>query len=333
MDLGIKISELNGKIVFSSAVRDRFKGKILNSFLMKIYGEEYRDQIWDMQEEYENKKYTEISSFFDLLEKKYKDEDTVFTGFTEEIKDRNMKNKEILETVDIEIYVEPEEINRKISDDLHSSRGNINLEPENKKQEKSASDIEDTLLKHSLKNEVNTEKVEVIIENGNTEKKIKNDIQKLSEKISQTPGLKKGTDKQAKNNSAVFSNAEFRKYEKLKREIEIKEERLLKLINETKTFLEEKKFYKAVQNVDILAKTDKSTVLNEEKIKYSLEGILLRVIRFFVQRNVNNREYWGYFTDKYDEKRKFYNNIVSLREYCGLRPNLENEEYEVKRRD
>ena len=107
----------------------------------------------------------------------------------------------------------------------------------------------------------------------------------------------------------------------------------MKLISETITLLEEKRFRKAIQNMEVLAKIDKSAVLNNKKIKYSLEGVLLRVIRFFIPRNLNNREYWAYFTGRYDEKVGFYNNIVSLRKYCGLELRYKSEEYEVNRKD
>ena len=39
--------------------------------LIKIFGEEYRNNVWEIQEEYENQKYAEINNFFDLLAKKY----------------------------------------------------------------------------------------------------------------------------------------------------------------------------------------------------------------------------------------------------------------------
>ena len=63
MKLDIKITELNKKMVFISAVKEKFKGKILFSFLEMIYGEECRDEIWETLEEYENKNYIEINFY------------------------------------------------------------------------------------------------------------------------------------------------------------------------------------------------------------------------------------------------------------------------------
>ena len=91
MNLEIKISELDDRIVIISAVRDKFKGKILNLFLIKIFGEEYRNNVWEIQEEYENQKYAEINNFFDLLAKKYEEGNNVFI---EEISEENFDIKE-----------------------------------------------------------------------------------------------------------------------------------------------------------------------------------------------------------------------------------------------
>ena len=327
MNLEIKISELDDRIVIISATRDKFKGKILNLFLIKIFGEEYRNNVWEIQEEYENQKYAEINNFFDLLAKKYEEGNSVFI---EEISEENFDIKETSDPVKLI------KTNNNLNGNAESTGEAINLKTEYGKQKNSVFNTEDVFLKHPHKYEENIEKINNSSKREKIDQEIINNIKNLSENSILgfvESELKNDINNKSQENLLVFNDTKFKKYEKLKREIEIKEEKLLELINETKFFLEEKKFCKAVQNVNILAKADKSAVLNEERIKYSLEGILLRVIRFFVQRNMKNSEYWRYFTDRYEEKRKFYNDIVNLREYCGLRLNLENEEYEVKRRD
>lgn len=327
MNLEIKISELDDRIVIISATRDKFKGKILNLFLIKIFGEEYRNNVWEIQEEYENQKYAEINNFFDLLAKKYEEGNSVFI---EEISEENFDIKEKSDPVKLI------KTNNNLNGNAESTGEAINLKTKYGKQKNSVFNTEDVFLKHPHKYEENIEEINNSSQREKIDQEIRNNIKNLSENSFLgfvESELKNDINNKSQENPLVFNDIKFKKYEKLKREIEIKEEKLLELINETKFFLEEKKFCKAVQNVNILAKADKSAVLNEERIKYSLEGILLRVIRFFVQRNMKNSEYWRYFTDRYEEKRKFYNDIVNLREYCGLRLNLENEEYEVKRRD
>ena len=352
MDLGIKISELYGEIVFTSAIRDRFKGKILNSFLEKIYGEEYKDEFWEMQEEYENTKYTEISKFFELLDKIYVYEETVSlgelkdgevnSGDTENISD--IKNSEMSNSETENVHKKSEELSKELYSDLNdfdvieAPYEDINLTEEIEEQKVVIQRSEEYILsKKSAENKESTENEGNICKINDSKQEKENNVSNLQKK----PTLETITEEHAKERiqektqikSLEPDNTEFQKFENLKREIKIKEEKLLKLINETKILLEEKKFYKAVRNVELLVKTEKSAILNEEKIKYSLEGVLIRVIRFFVPRNTNNREYWEYFTDRYDEKVKFYSNIVILRKYCGLKPKFENEEYEVKRTD
>ena len=330
MNLGVKISELNGEIVFISAVRDRFKGRILHSFLEKVYGQEYKDELWEIQEEYENKKYTKVSKFFDLLEEKREAEKSVFS---EELKEE--RNFEIL---NVNICEKPAESGEYINRDLigitKDSSVNIALTSEIKGLEIYEPDVtEDLFLRKSAENNKNTENMSGLYEIKNNEQEIESNIKDSQKKLTSKQDNKENITNKEPIKFMKSNNTEFQKYENLKRTVKTKEEELLELINETKMLLEEKKFYKAVQNVGILAKADKSIFLNEEKIKYSLEGILLRVIRFFVPRNINNREYWEYFTSRYNEKAEFYNNILTLREYCGLRLRLENEEYEVKRTD
>ncbi|MCP1223056.1 hypothetical protein [Sebaldella sp. S0638] len=352
MDLGIKISDLYGEIVFTSVIRDRFKGRILNSFLEKIYGEEYKDEFWEIQEEYENTKYTEINKFFDLLDKVHVYGETVSLG---ELKDGevnigdtenigDIKNSETSNSETENVHKKSEELSKELYSDLNdfdvieAPYENINLTEKIEEQKAVIqSSGEYTLSKKSAENKESTENEGNICKINDSKQERENNVSNLQKK----PTLESITEEHAQKRiqektqikSSELDNTEFQKFENLKKEVEIKEEKLLKLINETKILIEEKKFYKAVRSLELLVKTDKSAVLNKDKIKYSLEGVLLRVIRFFVPRNTNNREYWEYFTDKYDEKVKFYNNIVRLRKYCGLKPNLENEEYEVKRTD
>ena len=308
MKLEIKITELNKKLVFISAVKEKFKGKILFSFLEMIYGEEYRDEIWEILEEYENKNYIEINKFFNLLGKAEEAEDI------KEINE-NLDNSGILEAAN-----EEEEITKPNEEQL-KTESTIHIKYLEKNSDLNAKLSERTLLVEKVPENLFLDSLIQDKENIQEDEK----IQKLSSE--------KNWEEVKQGKSLELDKDKFYRYEKFKEKIQTKEEEILKLISETITLLEEKRFRKAVQNVEVLAKIDKSEVLNNKKIKYSLEGVLLRVIRFFIPRNLNNREYWAYFTGRYDEKVEFYNNIVSLRKYCGLELRYKNEEYEVNRKD
>ncbi len=308
MKLEIKITELNKKLVFISAVKEKFKGKILFSFLEMIYGEEYRDEIWEILEEYENKNYIEINKFFNLLGKAEEAEDI------KEINE-NLDNSGILEAAN-----EEEEITKPNEEQL-KTESTIHIKYLEKNSDLNAKLSERTLLVEKVPENLFLDSLIQDKENIQEDEK----IQKLSSE--------KNWEEVKQGKSLELDKDKFYRYEKFKEKIQTKEEEILKLISETITLLEEKRFRKAVQNVEVLAKIDKLAVLNNKKIKYSLEGVLLRVIRFFIPRNLNNREYWAYFTGRYDEKVEFYNNIVSLRKYCGLELRYKNEEYEVNRKD
>ena len=308
MKLDIKITELNKKLVIISAVKEKFKGKILFSFLEMIYGEEYRDEIWEILEEYENKNYIEINKFFNLLGKAEEAEDI------KEINE-NLDNSGILEAAN-----EEEEITKPNEEQL-KTESTIHIKYLEKNSDLNAKLSERTLLVEKVPENLFLDSLIQDKENIQEDEK----IQKLSSE--------KNWEEVKQGKSLELDKDKFYRYEKFKEKIQTKEEEILKLISETITLLEEKRFRKAVQNVEVLAKIDKLAVLNNKKIKYSLEGVLLRVIRFFIPRNLNNREYWAYFTGRYDEKVEFYNNIVSLRKYCGLELRYKNEEYEVNRKD
>ena len=308
MKLDIKITELNKKMVFISAVKEKFKGKILFSFLEMIYGEECRDEIWEILEEYENKNYIEINKFFNLLGKAEEAEDI------KEINE-NLDNSGILEAAN-----EEEEITKPNEEQL-KTESTIHIKYLEKNSDLNAKLSERTLLVEKVPENLFLDSLIQDKENIQEDEK----IQKLSSE--------KNWEEVKQGKSLELDKDKFYRYEKFKEKIQTKEEEILKLISETITLLEEKRFRKAVQNVEVLAKIDKLAVLNNKKIKYSLEGVLLRVIRFFIPRNLNNREYWAYFTGRYDEKVEFYNNIVSLRKYCGLELRYKNEEYEVNRKD
>ena len=308
MKLEIKITELNKKLVFISAVKEKFKGKILFSFLEMIYGEEYRDEIWEILEEYENKNYIEINKFFNLLGKAEEAEDI------KEINE-NLDNSGILEAAN-----EEEEITKPNEEQL-KTESTIHIKYLEKNSDLNAKLSERTLLVEKVPENLFLDSLIQDKENIQEDEK----IQKLSSE--------KNWEEVKQGKSLELDKDKFYRYEKFKEKIQTKEEEILKLISETITLLEEKRFRKAIQNMEVLAKIDKSAVLNNKKIKYSLEGVLLRVIRFFIPRNLNNREYWAYFTGRYDEKVEFYNNIVSLRKYCGLELRYKNEEYEVNRKD
>ena len=304
MKLDIKITELNKKMVFISGVKEKFKGKILFSFLEMIYGEEYRDEIWEILEEYGDKNYIEINKFFNLLGKAEEAEDI------KEINE-NLDNSGILEIANEEQLKTESTIHKKYLEE------NSDLNTKIPEQTLLVEKVPENLFLDSLIQEA---------ENIQEAEKLEDEkIQKLSSE--------KNTEETKRVKSLELDKDEFYRYEKFKEKIQTKEEEILKLISETITLLEEKRFRKAVQNVEVLAKIDKSAVLNNKKIKYSLEGVLLRVIRFFIPRNLNNRKYWAYFTGRYDEKVEFYNNIVSLRKYCGLELRYKSEEYEVNRKD
>ena len=83
----------------------------------------------------------------------------------------------------------------------------------------------------------------------------------------------------------------------------------------------------------ILAEIDRLLIKNNTDAKYLLEAVLLRTGRFFMERKIENKRYWGYFQDKYEMKREFYENILKLRGYLGKGIGYPNEEYEVWRRD
>ena len=308
MKLDIKITELNKKMVFISAVKEKFKGKILFSFLEMIYGEECRDEIWEILEEYENKNYIEINKFFNLLGKAEEAEDI------KEINE-NLDNSGILEAAN-----EEEEITKPNEEQL-KTESTIHIKYLEKNSDLNAKLSERTLLVEKVPENLFLDSLIQDKENIQEDEK----IQKLSSE--------KNWEEVKQGKSLELDKDKFYRYEKFKEKIQTKEEEILKLISETITLLEEKRFRKAIQNMEVLAKIDKSAVLNNKKIKYSLEGVLLRVIRFFIPRNLNNREYWAYFTGRYDEKVEFYNNIVSLRKYCGLELRYKNEEYEVNRKD
>ena len=308
MKLDIKITELNKKMVFISGVKEKFKGKILFSFLEMIYGEEYRDEIWEILEEYENKNYIEINKFFNLLGKAEEAEDI------KEINE-NLDNSGILEAAN-----EEEEITKPNEEQL-KTESTIHIKYLEKNSDLNAKLSERTLLVEKVPENLFLDSLIQDKENIQEAEK----IQKLSSE--------KNREEVKQEKSLEFDKDKFYRYEKFKEKIQTKEEEILKLISETITLLEEKRFRKAIQNMEVLAKIDKSAVLNNKKIKYSLEGVLLRVIRFFIPRNLNNRKYWAYFTGRYDEKVEFYNNIVSLRKYCGLELRYKSEEYEVNRKD
>ena len=298
MELDIKITELNKKIVFISAVKEKFKGKILFSFLEMIYGEKYKDETWEILEEYENKNYIEINKFFDLLEKAEEAKD---------IEEIHENNNAILEISDEEEVTKSNEEQLKVesTNDIKYLEKNPDLIPEIPEQTLFLSNVTENIPE--------------------AEKPENEKTQELSSE--------KNPEETEKKKSLEFDKTKIYRYEKFKAENQIKEAEILKLISETITLIEEKRFRKAVQNVGMLAKIDKSDVLNNEKIRYSLEGVLLRVIRFFIPRNLKNREYWSYFIGRYGEKLEFYENIVSLRGYCGLELWYKNEEYEVNRKD
>ena len=313
MKLDIKITELNKKMVFISAVKEKFKGKILFSFLEMIYGEEYRDEIWEILEEYENKNYIEINKFFNLLGKAEEAEDI------KEINE-NLDNSGILEAAN-----EEEEITKPNEEQL-KTESTVHIKYLEKNSDLNAKLSERTLLVEKVPENLLLDSLIQDKENiQEAEKQEDAKIQKLSSE--------KNREEVKQEESLELDKDKFYRYEKFKEKIQTKEKEILKLISETITLLEEKRFRKAVQNVEVLAKIDKLAVLNNKKIKYSLEGVLLRVIRFFIPRNLNNREYWAYFTGRYDEKVGFYNNIVSLRKYCGLELRYKSEEYEVNRKD
>ena len=313
MELDIKITELNKKMVFISAVKEKFKGKILFSFLEMICGEKYRDEMWEILEEHENKNYIELNKFFNLLGKVEKAEnmEKIHESVkSSEISEAENKMEEITKSNEEQLKLESRNDRKFLVENMHL----ITEKP-----------VQTIFMGNTTENLLSDLLIQGIENIPDTEKLEDEKIQKLSneEKMKEIKPEK----------SLEFDKEKSYRYEKFKEKSQTKEAEILKLISETITLIEEKRFHKAVQNIEVLTKIDKSTVLNNKKIRYSLEGVLLRVIRFFIPRNLNNREYWGYFMGRYDEKIEFYNNIVSLRDYCGLELRYKNEEYEVNRKD
>lgn len=308
MEPAIKVSEVKSKISFIPAVKEKFKGKTLFSFLERIYGKEYKDETWELLEEYENQNYIEIIKFFDLLDKKL-----------EQKKDENILDKAKEDIINKTILTASADDESKIKSDKEKIDENFieNISREQLTEEMN----EETVTEYLIKDKIDLERAKNIQEQIEIEGKILN-----IEKKEKTDGKVKA---EKKPEYKFFGSDKAKDKEKNKSEEEI----IISLISKTITLIEEKKFEKAVENIKILAQKNKYYILNNKRIRLSLEGVLLRVIRFFVPRNSGNREYWKYFIGKYDEKLEFYNNIVRLREYCGLKLRFDNEGYEVYRRD
>ena len=311
----IKVSEVNGKITFIPAIREKFKGKTLFSFLERIYGKEYKNERWELLEEYENQNYIEIIKFFDLLDQKL-----------EQKKEEYILDKVKEDIIDKKILTASADDGNRIKSDKEkideSFIENINLFTEKISDEQLTEKTNrENIREYLIKDIMDLEKEKNIQEETKVENKILN-IEKKEETDEKVKAEKKPEYKS-------FRSDKSKHKEKDKSEEEI----IISLISKTITLLEEKKFEKAVENIKTLAQKNKYYILNNKRVRLSLEGVLLRVIRFFVPRNSGNREYWKYFSGKYDEKIEFYNNVVRLREFCGLKLRFDNEGYEVYRRD
>ncbi|MCP1226125.1 hypothetical protein [Sebaldella sp. S0638] len=341
-ELSVNIQELNGRIVFVPIGKERFKARILYDFLQKIFGEKYTDEFWRMMEETENKNYVSIDNFFRLAEK-IKDNEEELTGIpgdTEGIKKlilsvyQNIRNREFSEAL----------------------KGYKKLSEENKElfEEKLKKNLDNLLT--GTYSAMETDEYKMFSETGENilfleclnkcKDFMTEDTEKFLEKeeVSDITGKTTGfetehiTVKEEKKENQIFeesiSKREKSYFKKTGKKEELKPKSIKELMGETIQLFENHNFDEAVQNIKLLAEVDEVFIKNDTELKYLLEAVLLRTGRFFLQRKMEYKKYWGYFLGKYETKIEFYQNIVKLRKCTRKNWKLHyHEEYEVWRRD
>ena len=336
----IKLQELNNKIVFIPVGKERFKGRILYDFLLKMFGEKYTSDFWDLIEENKNISSINIDKFI-LMGEKVNQETTEFSKDTEDMKKiilstylsiRDRKFDTALEGYKKIFEAEGELFDEKVKKNLkyllEASYSAMNTNEYRKFTEDGKNNIfEECLTKCSIYLEEKS-----IGGNREEEPESKKETAESSE-ISTEKG---STTKKSEEKKTVISgktHGKSRIHTKSTTAGEAESKSIRELMSETIQLFENNKFDKAVHNIKILAEIDRLLIKNNTDVKYLLEAVLLRTGRFFMERKIENKRYWGYFQDKYEMKREFYENILKLRGYLGKGSGYPNEEYEVWRRD
>ena len=339
--LNINIQEINNKIVFAPIGRERFKKRVLYDFLCQIFSGKYTNEFWGIMEEFENKSYVSIENFFYLAEKIKNNEKDIgeITEDTEDIKNlilllyQNIRNRKFSEA--LKGYKKLLEKRKglfvgKLKKNLDNLLKSTYSAMETSEYEEFSASNENDMFIDCLN------KCEAFMKEEITKLPEEENISKITKKIIVSE-IEIITEKENKRENKIFeSGISKTNISYIKKNIEKEELRpksIKELMGEIIQQFENYDFDKAVENIKILAETGRSFIKNNTELKYLLEAVLLRTVRFFIQRKEEYKKYWGFFLGKYEMKIEFYQNIIELRGYLGKNSKFWYEEYEVWRKD